>query len=169
MAKFALKIAKIDRFSNLFRLFSRFTGRGTHRRQFLNDYIQKWEFSKKIKKFHFWSIFANFSHIYKVKITFFKKLVDGPPMSYFHFTFFWIHMLWGIPSQWRFFISSDLGQQVPQHDVCHYQTLLNYVTIWKRECSSKTFFPSTILGICYVGLGITLSYFHSFYRDILTC
>jgi hypothetical protein len=31
----------------------------------------------------------------------------------FHFTFFRIHMLWSI----RFFISSDLGQQVPQHDV----------------------------------------------------
>jgi hypothetical protein len=26
-------------------------------------------------------------------------------------------MLWGIPSQTVFFISSDLGQQVPQHDV----------------------------------------------------
>jgi hypothetical protein len=23
-------------------------------------------------------------------------------MRYIHFTFFWIHMLWGIPSQWRF-------------------------------------------------------------------
>jgi hypothetical protein len=35
-------------------------------------------------------------------------------MTYFQIDIFWIH----IPSQWRFFfISSDLGQQVPQHDV----------------------------------------------------
>jgi hypothetical protein len=27
-------------------------------------------------------------------------------------------MLWGIQNQLRFFISSDLGQQVSQHDVC---------------------------------------------------
>jgi hypothetical protein len=33
---------------------------------------------------------------------------------------------------------------------CRYLTLLNYVTIWKSEWSSKTFFPDTILGICYV-------------------
>jgi hypothetical protein len=31
---------------------------------------------KNIEKFHFWSIFANFSNIYEVKITFFKKLVE---------------------------------------------------------------------------------------------
>jgi hypothetical protein len=42
----------------------------------------------------------------KSKVTFLKKLVDGPPMSYVHFTFSLIHMLWGIPSQWRFFIAS---------------------------------------------------------------
>jgi hypothetical protein len=30
---------------------------------------------------------------------------------------------------------------------CRYLTY--YVTNWKRECSSKTFFPDTILGICY--------------------
>jgi hypothetical protein len=34
-------------------------------------------------------------------------------MSYFHFTFSWIHMLWGIPSQWQFFISRDFGSTSP--------------------------------------------------------
>jgi hypothetical protein len=37
---------------------------------------------KKIEKFHFLSIFANFSNIYKVKITFFKKLVEVAPATY---------------------------------------------------------------------------------------
>jgi hypothetical protein len=34
---------------------------------------------KKFKKFHFLSIFANFSNIYEVKITFFLKLVEVAP------------------------------------------------------------------------------------------
>jgi hypothetical protein len=36
---------------------------------------------KKIEKFYFWSIFANFSSIYEVKITFFKKLVEQAPAT----------------------------------------------------------------------------------------
>jgi hypothetical protein len=50
---------------------------------------------------------------------FLKKVGRKPSqaMTYFQIDIFWILMLWGIPSQWRFFISSDLGQQVPQHDV----------------------------------------------------
>jgi hypothetical protein len=37
---------------------------------------------KKFKKIHFWSIFANISNIYEVKITFFKKLVEQAPATY---------------------------------------------------------------------------------------
>jgi hypothetical protein len=33
-------------------------------------------------------------------------------------------MLWGIQNQLRFFISSDLGQQVTQHDVAAHITQL---------------------------------------------
>jgi hypothetical protein len=43
---------------------------------------------KKIENFHFWSIFANFSNIYEVKITFFKKLVEGAPATYLKFDVF---------------------------------------------------------------------------------
>jgi hypothetical protein len=34
-------------------------------------------------------------------------------LSYFHFTFSWIHMLWGIPSQWRFFYYKRFGSTSP--------------------------------------------------------
>jgi hypothetical protein len=44
-----------------------------------------------------------------------------------------------------------------------YLTLLNYATIGKSECSSKTFFPDTILGICYVFL--TQDIIPLFYRQ----
>jgi hypothetical protein len=40
------------------------------------------------EKFHFWSIFANFSNIYEVKITFFKKLVEQAPTAYLKFDAF---------------------------------------------------------------------------------
>jgi hypothetical protein len=44
--------------------------------------------SKKIENFHFLSIFANFSNIYKVKITFLKKLVEVAPATYLKFDVF---------------------------------------------------------------------------------
>jgi hypothetical protein len=37
---------------------------------------------------HFWSIIANFSNIYEVKITFFKKLVEGAHATYLKFDVF---------------------------------------------------------------------------------
>jgi hypothetical protein len=45
---------------------------------------------QKFEKFHFLSILANFSNIYKVKITFFKKLVEVPlaPATYLTFDVF---------------------------------------------------------------------------------
>jgi hypothetical protein len=48
-------------------------------------------FEKKSKNFI--SILAT---IYEVKITFWKKLVEGPPMTYFQIDIFWFYMLWGI-------------------------------------------------------------------------
>jgi hypothetical protein len=51
---------------------------------------------RKFKKFNFWSIFDNFSNIYEVKITFFKKLVEQAPATYLKFDVFWIYMLWGL-------------------------------------------------------------------------
>jgi hypothetical protein len=45
-------------------------------------------FFKKIEKFHFWLIFANFSNIYEVKITFFKKLVEQALATYLKFDVF---------------------------------------------------------------------------------
>jgi hypothetical protein len=43
---------------------------------------------KKIEKFHFLSIFANFSNIYEVKITFFLKLVEVAPATNLKFDVF---------------------------------------------------------------------------------
>jgi hypothetical protein len=51
---------------------------------------------KKIQKFHFWSIFLILPTIYEVKITFWKKLVEVAPMTYFQIDIFGIYMLWGI-------------------------------------------------------------------------
>jgi hypothetical protein len=46
-------------------------------------------------------------------------------------------MLWGIPSQCRFFfISSDLGQQVPHHDV-YYSAAASMITTSKISISSS--------------------------------
>jgi hypothetical protein len=64
-----LKLAKIDRFSNFFRLFLRFSGRGT-RDRFRMITIKNETFEKKIQKFHFWSILPMLATIYEVKITF---------------------------------------------------------------------------------------------------
>jgi hypothetical protein len=43
---------------------------------------------KKIEKFNFLSIVANFSNIYEVKITGFLKLVEGAPATYLKFDVF---------------------------------------------------------------------------------
>jgi hypothetical protein len=40
---------------------------------------------RNFDKFHFLSIFANFSNIYEIKITFFKKLVEVAPATYLKF------------------------------------------------------------------------------------
>jgi hypothetical protein len=90
------KLVIIDRFSNFFGLFSRFSGRGTHQRRSYNEYSQKWDFFEKIKKIYFLSFFANFSHILWSKITIWKKLEEVGAMTYFQIDVFGIYMLWGI-------------------------------------------------------------------------
>jgi hypothetical protein len=71
------KLVKIDRFSNFFGLFSRFLGRGTHRRRSYNEYSQKWDFLEKIEKINFGYFFANFSHILWSKNHVLKKVGRG--------------------------------------------------------------------------------------------
>jgi hypothetical protein len=69
-------------------LFSRFSSRGTHQNSFRTITFKKMRNFKKFEKFHFLSIFANFSNIYEVKITFFKKLVEQAPVTYLKFDVF---------------------------------------------------------------------------------
>jgi hypothetical protein len=45
--------------------------------------MQKMRFFKKIEKFYFLSIWPFLATFYEVKFTFFKKLVDGAPATYF--------------------------------------------------------------------------------------
>jgi hypothetical protein len=52
-------------------------------------------FKKKSKYLNFWSLFPILATIYEVKISFWKKLVETPLMTYFQIDIFWIHMLWG--------------------------------------------------------------------------
>jgi hypothetical protein len=69
-------------------------GQAVHQAVSKNDYIKnKMRNFKKFEKFHFWSIFANFSNIFEVKITFFKKLVEVAPVTYIKFDVFGIYML----------------------------------------------------------------------------
>jgi hypothetical protein len=42
---------------------------------------------------------VNFSHILWILITWFKKLVEQGPETYFQFDVLWIYMLWGIQNQ----------------------------------------------------------------------
>jgi hypothetical protein len=53
-------------------------------------------FEKKSKKLNFWSLFPILAPIYEVKISFWKKLVENPLMTYFQIDIFWFYMLWGI-------------------------------------------------------------------------
>jgi hypothetical protein len=57
--------------------------------------FKKWDFSKKSKNSIFGLFLPILATFYKVKITFFKKLVDGAPATYLKFDVFWIYMLWG--------------------------------------------------------------------------
>jgi hypothetical protein len=106
--KMWLKLAKIG---NNWPIFKRFSAIFTffrswnipELRPFLNNYIQKWDFWKKIQKFHFCSILPILATIYEVKITFWKKLVEGAPITYFQINIFWFYMLWGIQNQLRIF------------------------------------------------------------------
>jgi hypothetical protein len=50
----------------------------------LNEYNKKWDFFKKIERFHFWSIFANFSHILWTKNHVLKKSSKNVPMTAQH-------------------------------------------------------------------------------------
>jgi hypothetical protein len=64
------KLVNIDRFANFLGLFSRFLGRGTHKRIFTTNIVKNNTFSKKSKKSifgHFLPILATF---YEVKLTF---------------------------------------------------------------------------------------------------
>jgi hypothetical protein len=56
-------------------------------------------FEKKSKKLNFWSLFPISATIYEVKITFWKELEDGAPMTYIQIDIFWFYMLWGIQNQ----------------------------------------------------------------------
>jgi hypothetical protein len=51
--------------------------------------IKNETFEKIIQKFNFWSILPILATIYEVKITFWKKLVEGAPMTYFQIDIFW--------------------------------------------------------------------------------
>jgi hypothetical protein len=88
MGQIWTKLAKINRFSNFFDNFSHFSDRGTHPIQFWTNTITKWDFFKKIEKFHFWSIFANFSHILWTKNPVLKKVGRTRPGDLFKFWYF---------------------------------------------------------------------------------
>jgi hypothetical protein len=78
------KLVKIDRFSNLFGLFSRFSGSGTHPRRSYNEYIVKNEtFSKKSKKLIFDNFMLILATFYEVKITFWKKYPKNVTICWF--------------------------------------------------------------------------------------
>jgi hypothetical protein len=116
--KMWLKLAKIG---NNWPIFKRFSAIFTffrswnipELRPFLNNYIQKWDFWKKIQKFHFCSILPILATIYEVKITFWKKLVEGAPITYFQINIFWFYMLWGIQNQLRIFFARSSGSTRP--------------------------------------------------------
>jgi hypothetical protein len=51
---------------------------------------------RSLKICQFRPILASFSYILWILITFWKKLVEGAPITYFQFDIFWSYMLWGI-------------------------------------------------------------------------
>jgi hypothetical protein len=68
-----------------------------HIRDVLTTNIVKNEtFSKTSKKSIFGHFLPSSATIYEVKITFWKKLVEVAPMTYFQINVFGIYMLWGI-------------------------------------------------------------------------
>jgi hypothetical protein len=60
-----------------------------------------WDFKKNPKIL----ILPILAAIYKVKITFWKKLVEGAPITYFQIDIFLFYMLWGIQNQLRIFFA----------------------------------------------------------------
>jgi hypothetical protein len=80
-------------FQTFFLLFSRFSGRGTHRAadSFRIITFKNETFEKKNPKISFLvnEILPILATIYEVKITFWKKLVEGAPMTYFQIDIFW--------------------------------------------------------------------------------
>jgi hypothetical protein len=84
----------IDRLSNFFGYFHVFQAVEPIRDSFRTNTVKRRLF-KKFKKFHFWSIFANFSHIlWKTKKPKTKKLVE----TIFFCEHFWVNkslsMMW---------------------------------------------------------------------------
>jgi hypothetical protein len=68
--KMWLKLAKIDRFSNFFRLFSRFQVVENIPDSFRMITFKNETFENKSKNLNFWSLFPILATIYEVKITF---------------------------------------------------------------------------------------------------
>jgi hypothetical protein len=68
-----LKLAPMDWFFGYFHVFQVVE----HIRTVLERLHKKMRFKKKIEKFHFWSFFANFSHILWSKNHVFKKVGSG--------------------------------------------------------------------------------------------
>jgi hypothetical protein len=72
---------KIGHRSSAYQLFSKRDLNSS----FLERFYSKYEIFQKNRKIPFLPIFATF---YKLKITFFKKLVDGAPVIFFQFDVF---------------------------------------------------------------------------------
>jgi hypothetical protein len=134
MGQIWTKLAKINQFSNFFDNFSHFLGRGTHRRQFWTNTINKWDVFKKNEKFHFWSIFANFSHILWTKnhvLTKVGRTRAGDLFKFWYFlnlhalgypksitkkicAHFWVNK--SLSMMWPIYMARDLNGAVENHE-----------------------------------------------------
>jgi hypothetical protein len=106
-------------------------------------------------------------------------------MSYFHFTFFWIHMLWGIQNQLRFFYFKRFGSSSASA-WCDYITsvhksllllgvLLQCVNIWfgiSRDEETRSWVeelcwhPGGLLRFINRGLMMMIMCYHNWYRTV---
>jgi hypothetical protein len=86
-------------------------------------------FCKKIEKFNFWTIFANFRHIFEC-----HNLFD------IWYLIFSEYMVW--VSKTSFFVLALLGQQVPQLDVANKVHELG--SICRRQCCCSHYKPKNL-------------------------